>query len=292
MSLLELFCSIDDFWQVYEAIWYQSLLESGQRQRRRACRMSMSEMMTIVVYFHQKQYRNFKTFYTDYVVEHLQSEFPKLLSYNRFVQLMPRILVALCAYLQSCYGSCTGLSFVDASALAVCHNRRISRHRVFDGIAERGRTSVNWFYGFKLHLIVNDCGEILSCCVTAGNIDDRQPVPKLARSLFGKLFADKGYISQTLTQDLLENQMLQLVTKLRKNMKNKLIDEMDKYFLRKRSILETIYDQLKNISQIEHTRHRSLSGFMINLIAGLVAYCHQPKKPSLDLQSLNQIQPA
>lgn len=292
MSLLELFCSIDDFWQSYEPIWHQTLLESGQRRRRRATRMSMSELMTIVIHFHQKRFRDFKTYYTNYVMTHLTSEFPNQLSYNRIVQLMPRIVVALCAYLQSCYGACTGLSFVDSTALAVCHNRRISQHRVFEDVAARGRTSVDWFFGFKLHMIVNDCGEILSCCVTTGNTDDRRPVPELVRqiqSCFGKLFADKGYISTTLTQELLENHMLQLVTKLRKNMKNKLMDEMDKYFLRKRAILESIDDQLKNISQIEHTRHRSLTGFMVNLLAGLIAYCHQPKKPSLDLRFLRRL---
>ncbi len=292
MSLLELLCSIDDFWQLYEPIWHQTLLESGQAHRRRANRMSMSEMMTIVVHFHQKRYRNFKTYYTDYVMKHLNGEFPTLLSYSRFIQLMPRIVVALCVYLQHCYGTCTGLSFVDSTALAVCHNRRIKQHRVFEDVAERGRTSVDWFFGFKLHIIVNDCGEILSCCVTPGNTDDRQPVPKMVNQIqncFGKLFADKGYISATLTQDLLENHMLQLVTKVRKNMKNKLMDEMDKYFLRKRAIVESIYDQLKNISQIEHTRHRSATGFIVNLLAGLVAYCHQPKKPSLDLRFLRQL---
>lgn len=186
--------------------------------------MSMSEMMTIVVHFHQRRYRDFKTYYTDYVMKHLTSEFPSLLSYNRFVQVMPRIVVALCAYLQHCYGSCTGLSFVDSTALSVCHNRRIKQHRVFEDVAARGRTSVDWFFGFKLHMIVNDCGEILSCCVTSGNTDDRQPVPKMVSQIqdcFGKLFADKGHISATLTQDLLENHMLQLVTKRRKNMKNK-----------------------------------------------------------------------
>ena len=291
-SLLELFCSIDDFCQVYEPMMHQMLLENGLASRKRASRMSMSEMMTLVVHFHQKQYRNFKIYYTEYVAEYLSEEFPCLLSYNRFIQLMPRILVALCAYQQSCYGTCTGLSFVDSSALAVCHNRRIKQHRVFDGIAQRGHTSVDWFFGFKLHLIVNDCGEILACCVTAGNTDDRKPVPKMMKqiqNLFGKLFGDKGYLSQTLAQELLEQHMLELVTKLRKNMKAKLMDEMDRYFLRKRAIIESIYDQLKNISQIEHTRHRSLTGFMVNLLAGLIAYCHQPKKPSLNLEFINQL---
>jgi len=137
MSLLELFCDIDDFWQIYEPIWHETLLTNGQ-QRVRECQMSMSEMMTIVVHFHQKRYRDFKTYYTDYVMTDLQSEFPDLLSYNRFVQLMPRILLALCAYLHYCYGLCRGIAFIDSTALAVCHNRRIQQHRVFDGVAQRG----------------------------------------------------------------------------------------------------------------------------------------------------------
>jgi len=285
MSLLELFCDIDDFWQIYEPIWHETLLTNGQ-QRVRECQMSMSEMMTIVVHFHQKRYRDFKTYYTDYVMTDLQSEFPDLLSYNRFVQLMPRILLALCAYLHYCYGLCRGIAFIDSTALAVCHNRRIQQHRVFDGVAQRGRTSVDWFFGFKLHLVVNDCGEILRCSVTPGNTDDR---PKLVQHLFGKIFGDKGYLSQPLADQLMEDYAVELVTKVRANMKAKVKDEFDKFLLRKRAIVESIYDQLKNISQIEHTRHRSLVGFMVNLLAGLIAYCHQPKKPSLNLQFLNQL---
>jgi hypothetical protein len=288
MSLLELFCDIDDFWQIYEPFWHQGLLVKG-RQRLRDCQMSMSEMMTIVIHFHQKRFRDFKTYYTQFVRQHLRGEFPSLLSYSRFIQLMPRILLALCAYLRLCYGQCRGIAFMDSTALAVCHNRRIAQHHVFDGMAERGRTSVDWFYGFKLHLVVNDCGEILSCCVTVGNTDDRRPVPKLVQHLFGKVFADKGYLSQSLADELMENYALELVTKVRSNMKPQDHDKIDKFFLRKRAIIETIYDQLKNISQIEHSRHRSLLGFMINLLAGLIAYCHQPKKPSLNLQFLKQL---
>lgn len=288
MSLLELFCNIDDFWQIYEPVWQETLLTNGQ-QRRRESRMSMSEMMTLVVYFHQKRYRDFKTYYTEYVMTDLQGEFPSLLSYNRFVQLIPRILVALCAYLRHCYGQTRGIAFIDSTALAVCHNRRIQQHRVFEGSAQRGRTSVDWFFGFKLHLVVNDCGDLLSCCVTPGNTDDRRPVPKLVQHLFGKVFGDKGYLSKPLAEQLMEDYAVELVTKVRSNMKAVVQDEFDRFLLRKRAIVESIYDQLKNISQIEHTRHRSLTGFMSNLLAGLIAYCHQPKKPSLNLHFIHQL---
>ncbi len=215
-------------------------------------------------------------------MSHLRSEFPHLVSYNRFVELMPRVLMPLLAYFHWCKGRCTGISFVDSTPLKVCHNRRIARHKVFDGLAQRGKTTMGWFYGFKLHLVVNDRGELLAFHLTPGNVDDRQAVPRLARDLFGKLFGDKGYISQKLFEQLFEHGV-ELITSVRKNMKNRLMPLSDKMLLRQRSIIETINDQLKNISQIEHTRHRSVANFLVNLVAGLIAYCHQPKKPSLNL---------
>jgi len=284
MSILELFCSVDDFWRQFAPSWHQDLLTAGQRQRVRPTQLHPSEIMTIVILFHQSHYRTFKAYYTEYVQRHLQSEFPTLVSYQRFVELMPTILVPLVAYLHTQLGHCTGISFIDSTPLAVCHNARIHSHRVFAGRAARGKTSVGWFYGFKLHLVVNDQGEILAFCLTPGNVDDRHPVPKLATGLVGKLFGDKGYLSQPLAQQLLVTQGLQLITKLRKKMHNRLLDWSDKLLLRKRTIIETITDQLKNISQIEHSRHRSPINFLVNLIAGLIAYCHQPKKPSLGVQ--------
>ena len=172
------------------------------------------------------------------------------------------------------------ISFMDSTPIKVCHNRRIQRHKVFDGLAARGKTSMGWFYGFKLHLVVNEHGEILSFMLTPGNVDDRKPVPHLLKGVFGKVFADKGYISQALFAQLWE-QDIQLITGIRKNMKNTLMEMTDKLLLRKRAIIETINDQLKNISQIEHSRHRSVANFLTNLLAGLIAYMLRPKKPSL-----------
>ena len=141
---------------------------------------------------------------------------------------------------------------------------------------------MGWFYGFKLHLIVNDRGELLTFYLTPGNVDDRKPVPHMTRPLWGKLFGDKGYISKALFNELFKRG-LQLITGIRKNMQNRLMPMMDKILLRKRAIIETINDQLKNISQIDHTRHRSVNNFLVNLVAGLIAYTHQPKKPSIKL---------
>jgi len=194
-----------------------------------------------------------------------------------------RVVLLLWAYALSRCGGCTGISFIDSTVLRVCHNRRIPRHRVFAGIAARGQSSMGWFYGFKLHLIVNDRGDILAFTLTPGNVDDRKPVPRLAKALLGKLFGDKGYVSLPLFQTLLQ-QGVQLITNLRANMKNQLVVLSDKLLLRKRFIIETINDQLKNISQIEHSRHRSAINFLVNLVCGLIAYCHQPKKPALRLE--------
>ena len=289
MSLLELFCHVDDFWLQFGPQWERELLVTGAKHRRRAGQLCPSEIMTILIYFHQMRYRDFKTYYTQFVQVYLRSEFPHLVSYQRFVELMPSVLVPLCAYLRSCYGECTGISFIDSTPLAVCHNRRIGQHRVFADVARRGKNSVDWFYGFKLHLVVNDRGELLACRLTAGNVDDRKPVPKLVNELFGKLFGDRGYLSQPLTQQL-RQRGITLITKLKSNMKNKLIVMTDKLLLRKRSIIETINDQLKNISQIEHSRHRSPINFLVNLISGLIAYIHQPKKPSLQFSSFPRLE--
>ncbi len=242
----------------------------------------MSEIMTIVIHFHQSYYRNFKAYYTHHVSKYLRSEFPDLVSYNRFIELMPRVQLPLLAYFIHCRGRCSGISFVDSTPIRGCHNLRIPRHRVFSGLAGRGKSSTGWFYGFKLHLVVNDRGEILTFNLTPGNVDDRKTVPVMSKGLFGKLFGDKGYISKRLREELFA-EGLQLVTSVRKNMQNRLMPLADKLMLRKRAIIETINDQLKNISQIEHTRHRNVNNFVVNLLSALIAYCHQPKKPSLNL---------
>jgi hypothetical protein len=192
------------------------------------------------------------------------------------------MLIPLLAYLQSRFGPCTGISFIDSTSLEVCDPKRINQHRVFATDARRGKTSMGWFFGFKLHLAVNDRGDLLACCLTAGNVDDRKPVPQMVKLLRGKLIGDRGYVSAPLTALLFE-QGLQLLTRLRKNMTNRLMHLSDKLLLRKRAIIESIIDQLKNISQIEHSRHRSPTNFVVHLIAGLLAYSHQEKKPGLHL---------
>lgn len=256
-------------------------------------RMSLSEVMTIVIAFHGSGFRTFKGFYTRLVLPYWNKAFPNLVSYNRFVELMPWCLMLLCCFLNTCKGEVTGISFIDSTPIEVCHPCRSRSHKVFKHIAGWGKNSMGWHYGFKLHLIINDRGELLAFKLTPGNVDDRKPVPEMAEGIFGKLFGDRGYISQDLFEKLYEQQ-LQLITRYKKNMKQKLVKLIDKILLRKRALIETVNDQLKNILQIEHSRHRSIWNFLVNLIAGLIAYTYLPHKPSLDLEpkALSALPPA
>ncbi len=284
LQLMALFCDIADFGKPFAPIYQQRLVQAGPRQRTRATTLALSELLTILVYLHWSHSRTFKHYATDYVVAHWRPYCPRLGSDTRFVALLPRALVPLCCDLHTRKGRCTGMAFIDSTPLAVCDNHRMATHRVLADIATRGKTAMGWFYGFKLHLIVNDEGELLALRLTPGHVDARQPVPRLVPGLFGQLFGDRGYIAQAL-HDTLWAQGLEFLTKIRKNMKNRVRRLWDKLLLRKRSLIETINDQWKNISQIEHTRHRSVTGCMVNLVAGLVAYTYRPKKPSLGLRN-------
>ena len=289
MDITTLFCDIDDFLKIYSYNQQTSaLLEQGKKRRNRQKSLSPSEIMTIVIYFHASGYRNLKSFYLNHVCLHLYPFFPKLLSYNRFVEIMPTVLLPLCSYLTSRLDDPTDISYIDSTKIGVCGNKRISRNKVFSGLGKIGKTTMGWFFGFKLHLITNEKGGLVAVKVTPGNTDDRAPVLKMAEKIKGKLFGDKGYISQKLFDQLFAKG-IQLITTVKQNMKNKFLPLVDKILLRKRSIIETINDQLKNISQIEHTRHRSMSNFMINLLCGLISYTFQEKKPKIrGIETLRQ----
>ena len=238
-SLDAIFCDIDNFCQKFEPSWHLQLISDGSKTRRRAKSLCLSEIMTILITFHQHHYRNFKHYYIDHVSVYWANAFPQLpalrvtrhASYQRFIEWIPQTLMPLCVYLKQCFGACTGISFIDSTCLKVCwagdppssHNRRISGHKVFKNLAARGKTSVDWFFGFKLHLVANENGELLNITLTPGNIDDRKPFPDLVSSLFGKIFADKGYVSQSLATQLFEDEGIDFFAKPRRNMKNKLM---------------------------------------------------------------------
>ena len=239
--------------------------------------------MTIITYFHLSGYRTFKWYYIKYVQKVLKSSFPNLVSYNRFVEIMKMAFVPLTLYtIKNSSGKCTGINFLDSTPIKICDNHIIHAHKLFDGVAKKGHSSTGWFYGFKLHIIINDKGEILSFCLTSGNVDDRNwdVISHLTKELYGKVFADKGYISSTLFTNLYDKGIT-LVTKLKKNMKNKLMYIYDRVILRKRAVIESVNDFLKNTYRIENSRHRSRANFLVNIVSVIVAYSFIPKKPSI-----------
>lgn len=286
-KITELFCMADDFCKFFDAMMKKYTLKSdNKRAFHRDSTMSKSEIMLIMILFHDSGYRCLKHFYVEKVCKHLSHLFPKVVSYNRFVELEKQVAVPLALFIKKVLlGKCTGISFVDSTPLRVCRNQRIHIHKVFKGIAQRGKCSMGWFFGFKLHLICNEKGEVLNFIITPGDVDDRKPLEYKAfvEFIYGKLVGDKGYIGKNLFQRLFVDG-IQLITKLKSNMKGALMSVSDKLLLRKRAIIETVNDELKNIAQVEHSRHRSFENFIVNMLGAIAAYCVFPKKPCIHVQ--------
>lgn len=278
-DITALYCCLDDFCKVFRD-WQQHKLLPSAKQRQREGKLCLSEMLLIVVLFHLSEFKNFKTFYLYGICQKYQSCFRELPHYDRFISLMPRLFVPLMLLLHSLRGDETGIYFVDSTKLEVCKNARVSRHRVFKGLAARGKTSIGWFYGLKLHLVINHKGEIVALKITAGNAHDLSALDQITKQLAGKIFADKGYISLE-AFEVLWKRGLHLITGIRKNMKNYLVPMVDKLMLRKRVLVETVFDVLKTSMGLEHTRHRSPVNAMVHIVSCLVAYSLRPDKPSV-----------
>lgn len=285
-KIIEIFVKVDDFCKEFDVLIKKYRLEANAcKIRNREASLSDSEIITILIAFHTGHFTNLKHFYLGHICPYYKDYFPGLVSYNRFVELQQRVAVPMMLFLKThCLGVSRGINFIDSTHVKVCHNRRIHQHRVFARVAERGQCSIGWFYGFKLHLIINDKGEILSFYLTKGNVDDRNVklMTSMTQDIFGKLFGDKGYISKALAE-LLWGNGIQMITKPRKNMKDFNISQADKIMLRKRAIIESVNDELKNICKLQHTRHRSINNFLMNTMGALCAYHFFPKKPSLNI---------
>ena len=284
MLITKIYCQLDDFYKSFEKHIKEKTFPKSNKGRKP--KLTIPEISTILVLFHLSGYSNFKRFYRDYVLTHLKSYFPDLVSYNRFVELIPSSITLLFAFLKfkTSINKSYGFAFVDSTKLPVCKNSRIHSHKVFKGLAKRGKDSVGWFYGFKLHLIVNEKGELLSFDLTAGNVDDRKSLTKMLKDIKGKvlkLFGDRGYISQKLSEEFLSEGM-QLIAKPRKNMRGRIMTMIDYILSAKRAIIESVNNILKTQLKIDHTRHRSVVNFLGNLISGLVAYHFRENKPKID----------
>jgi hypothetical protein len=282
VDITTLYCCLDDFCKVFDD-WEAHRLIPSEQTRKRSGKLSRSEMLFIVVLFHLSAYKNFKTFYLYGIGCQHRDCFRDLPHYDRFVSLMPRLFVPLMVLLHSLSGEETGVYFADSSKLAVCHNCRIHRHKVFDGLAARGKTSMGWFYGLKLHFVINHKGQIMALKITPGNTADSAVLDEITQRLTGKLYADKGYIGHALFNKLWQRG-LHLITGIRRNMRNHLMPLADKLMLRKRFLIETVLDTLKCGMGLEHSRHRSVINAMVHVLSCLVAYAYRPGKPSISLR--------
>jgi hypothetical protein len=285
-KVVEVFCFIDDFCQQVKQYLATHPLPQGLEARRAAGRkaaLSESEVLTILVLYHLSGFKCFMYFYERLVLGQLRSYFPQACSYPQFLALARQACfhAFLLAHYRCGLSARSGHYYIDSKKLPVCDNHRIHSHRVFEQIAQRGKSSTGWFYGLKLHLVTNQYGELVRFLITPANVADnnKQVLSSLLAPLKGKCYGDKGYLS-SLLEELLE-QGLHLVAKVRKNMKNMLLSLSDKMNLRKRGTIEAVNDILMSVCDIDHTRHRNPVNALLHIFSGLTAYTfleHQKTK--------------
>jgi hypothetical protein len=267
--LTTIFYYVDEFCKFFSKEAEKHLLGEAKPFKSK---MNLSEIITIMIYWHLSGYKNFKSYYTKHVMVYLRKDFPNLVSYTRFVELMQYAGLPLFVFAKCTSSECTGISFIDSAKLAVCNNRRIYSHKVFEGLAQRGKTSMGWFFGFKLHLVTDEYGNIIDFTITSGNVHDANEtiVDSIMKKIQGILVGDKGYIGLF---EHLFNKDIKLIHRLRSNMKNKLISLYEKSLLRRRgSIIETTIGILKDHLSLEHSRHRSVFNFLSHIFSCISAF--------------------
>ena len=280
-DILAIFCYIHDFCKFYDKFQEQNRISNGHSRPTRKCSMHLSELLTIMIMYHTSNSKCFKFFY-NIELQLYTTEFSSLLSYTRFLELIPSLTIPLTMILILLFGQKTGIYIIDSTTIKACHNKRRNMNRVFKGKAKNSKSSMGWFYGFKLHIIVNDKGELISVKFTPGNVDDRAPVLDLTEGLSGLLLADRGYIKQELFEKLYEKG-LKMIHGIKANMKNKLLIMKEKLLLKKRNLVESVFNILKNVFEIEHTRHRSAANALVHILSTLVAYSFKQTKPSMKM---------
>jgi hypothetical protein len=278
--LVETFCEVDDFCQAFVPQWEAYLIGTGAAPRGPEPGLFVSEIITILLMLHGSRCKYLKSFYQGVMGHMLRQYFPHMPCYERFVTIPKSVFMPLLFFLLSRLGHRTGIYYIDSTALPVCHNRRISRHRTFAGLAARGKTSMGWFFGFKLHLVFNQLNQIVALKITAGNVADIKAVPSLTQHLTGKLFGDKGYIGQQLAQQLLRRG-LALFTRVRKNMKALPLSMTDKMLLNARNMAATIIGHIKAFSSLNLPKLRAPINAFLHLLAALTAYQLNPIKPDV-----------
>lgn len=275
MDLTTIFCQVDDFCKEYVKQAQEVLLPCADWKPSRRS-MSLSEILTVLIYYGacSEDFKTFKSFYKYNKVE-LKSAFPGLLSYGRITELKEEVQHPMIMFLLSQLAPCDGKNWADSTRLEACHIKRENSHKVLQGIAAKGKTGYGWFYGTKLHLILNEYSEIVTLRLTKGNVADNnnELIRGFAKHVWGILFGDKGYIINPKLWEELYSAGLKVVHNIRANMKGKLMPEQEKILLGKRAnICEGTYSKLKDRSSLQYTRNRSIYGFLSNVMIMLIAY--------------------
>ncbi len=284
-KLIEIFIDVDDFCLHADA-WLSHTAHAHDFDWR--SNLHYSEAMTILIFYHHSGYKCFQYYYQKLVQTQLKSYFPTVVNYKYFLSFIPKLYPLMHIFLQwrCSQNERTGQYYVDSKKLPVCKNQRIHSNRVFRGIASRGKSSTGWFYGLKLHLVINNLGQVTNFLFTAANFADnnKDVLRTLFKDLQGHCYGDKGYITKLFEYFFTNG--LRLVTKVRKNMKARLIPLHERYALMKRGVIESVNDILMTVCDIEHTRHRSPINAMVHMNASLVAYDYLDQKPCVWLPNL------
>lgn len=282
-NITELFCVIDDFFLKFEATYWQFLKQSHRISRVRAAHLSLSEITFIAIWYKCSHFTNFKAFFT-WLNQDKSSLFNSLPCYQRMIHLINTHQLALHAlHVALMKGQRSQYLWIDSTTLPVCKNQRIQRHKSLAKIATRGKSSIGWFYGCKLHVVMNQFGEIAGSALSNGHVADVKVVEQLVNGLNGKLYGDRGYISQEL-KSRLQVQGVDLITYHRKNMQSIQLCASDEYHLRQRNKIETLFSLLKGQYNLVTSKARSVHGFLSGIYASLCAYqlAHQ-NKPKIQI---------
>jgi hypothetical protein len=286
-KLIEIFVTVDDFLKEYEALMKLRSTDSFPKVRFEGI-MAPSEIMAIIIFYQYSGYKCFQYYYQEMVQHDLKGYFPEQVKYKRFLQLITKSVPYLYVFSKwRCINSePTGIYFIDSKKLPVCHNRRIHNHKVFKGLAQRGKSSTGWFFGFKIHAVLNNIGQVMNFTITPGNVADSNPetLRHVLLKLEGNCYGDKGYLSKIFEELYLNG--LKLVTKIRKNMKNKLVPIKEKYQSFKRAVIESAFDIMMSVFDIDHTRHRSPQNAMAHMLASVAAYSFMDQKPGVLMPKL------
>jgi len=283
-KLTQIYIEVDDFQKgMREFLDAQGLPNPNSTSRNRPRSMNESEMMTIIIYYHFSGFRCFKWYYNLVIKRIFADYFPTSFSYSRFIQLMAELNLYLLFYMTACRLSVTTQgNYIDAKKLVVSHNRRIKDHQVHKGFARRGKSSTGWFFGFKLHLIINHFGQIVEFQLTSGNVADNNHnvLERFADKVKGFLFGDRGYLSKIAAS--LKMKGLHLIPRLRKNMKQQQhLSPEQKYYVKHRGLIETVFDLMKHKLDIEHSRNRSTKNYFANVLGALIAYTFLDHTPCI-----------